>query len=102
MVYCAGLLYGLDGRVPWAGPWLSYVAWIGALVGVVVHFAMRRSAARVVDAAELVLRYGLALLLLQFASNKLIPGQSGGRSAVCSAAAELASQDSAVWCRCWT
>ena len=75
LVYCAGLLYGLDGRLPWAGPWLSYVAWMGALVGVVVHFAMRRSAAAVFDAAELVLRYGLALLLFQFALNKLIPGQ---------------------------
>jgi hypothetical protein len=74
-VYCVGLLYGLDGRVPWAGPWLSYVAWIGALVGVVVHFTMRRSATAVFAAAELVLRYSLTLLLLQFALNKLIPGQ---------------------------
>jgi hypothetical protein len=44
LVYCAGLVYGLEGRVPWAGPWLLVMALAAALLGVAVHVASPRGA----------------------------------------------------------
>ena len=75
LLYCAALLYGFEGVLPWAGWWLLTVAFAGALVGAVLHASRIRAGTAVFQITELWLRYGLALLLVQFALNKLIPGQ---------------------------
>jgi hypothetical protein len=76
LVYCAGLLYFFEGRLPWPGPWLIGVGLSGAAAGLLVHSLLDREAAgRLFESAELVVRYTLALLLFQYALNKLIPGQ---------------------------
>lgn len=75
LLYCAALVYGFEGILPWPGWWLLPVAFASALVGAVLHASRIQLGAAVFQTTELLLRYGLALLLVQFALNKLIPGQ---------------------------
>jgi len=76
LVYCAGLLYFFEGRLPWPGPWLIAVGLAGAGAGLVASSFLNRGAwSGLSRSTELVVRYILALLLFQYALNKLIPGQ---------------------------
>lgn len=76
LIYCIGLLYFLEGRLAWPGSWLILVALTGAAMGLATAFILARGTASALSqSVELLVRYVLALLLIQYALNKLIPGQ---------------------------
>jgi len=80
LVYCVALLYfesyfrGLG--FPWPGTWMVLVALTGATVAVATNsLAPRGAPSWLLRLLELLVRYALALLVIQYALNKLIPGQ---------------------------
>jgi len=80
LVYCVALLYfesdfrGLG--FPWPGSWMALVALTGATVAVATNSILPRGVpSGPLRLLELLVRYALALLVIQFALNKLIPGQ---------------------------
>jgi hypothetical protein len=76
LVCCIGALYAFGWQLPSPGPWLFLVGLAGAGVGLVTGFLLPRGAWLALSrSVELLVRYALVLMLLQFALNKLIPGQ---------------------------
>jgi hypothetical protein len=80
LVYCVALLYFESSLrelgLPWPGAWMALVALAGAVVAVATGFpGSRAGAPGALRILELLVRYALALLLIQYALNKIIPGQ---------------------------
>lgn len=80
LVYCVAFVYfesyvrGLG--FPRPGPWMALVALTGATVAVATNsIAPRGAPSWLLRLLELLVRYALALLVIQYALNKLIPGQ---------------------------
>jgi len=80
LVYCVALFYfesyfrGLG--FPWPGSWMAWVALTGATAAVATSsMAPRGAPSGLLRLLELLVRYALALLVIHYALNKLIPGQ---------------------------